>query len=183
MDLQTFKDLLEVQRNSHSLPLVVSPLNPLRALMPPQYWKTISDADLPLPKVQWNFRRPLPSPALRLRFHSRKICDPVLERLSAVALFTGKVCLRCRICSHDSLFKRLLLFNHFVTRADVLFESALSLLPPDDDYQMDEASDDDCFPRGVLLKDRDDFDDDDRAMEEDPLIVDHPTETYPFHLF
>ncbi|KAJ7470894.1 hypothetical protein FB451DRAFT_1252506 [Mycena latifolia] len=180
-DERAFRHLCEVQRRkTPRLPLIVSPFNPLRAFMPPLYWNTVAAKMPPLPKVKWNFTKPLPSPALRPKLHSRKACDPYAERLSAKAIFTGTIPPRCRICSQDTLLKRLLLFNHWAARADFIFESALSLILPDD-YEMEY----DSSPKGVLLKDRDDFDDADRAMDETPLIAERPADTYslPLPLF
>ncbi|KAJ7676276.1 hypothetical protein B0H17DRAFT_127007 [Mycena rosella] len=159
-------------KNPH-LPLIPSPFSPLRSLMPPLYWKSLNKP--PLQKAQWNFTKPLPSPALPPRFHSRKVCDPLVERLSAKTLFTGKFRLRCRACSQDTLLKRLLLINHWAARAEHIFEHALSLISDPDDPMVEV---DEGYPQGVFLKDRDDFDDTDGAMDEEPLITERPMDTY-----
>ncbi|KAF8207032.1 hypothetical protein K438DRAFT_420429 [Mycena galopus ATCC 62051] len=166
------------------IPLVVSLSNPLRALMPPMYWKSIgTPANKPFQKVVWNFQRPLPSPALPTKLRSRKRCDTAAEPLSLKAFLTGKLRSHCRVCSKDTLLKRLLLARHWASESneDAVFESALSLVH--DDYEMghnDAALDDSSFPETVLLRDRDDFDDgdDDRPMEDAPT-----TKCYQLRLF
>lgn len=115
-------------------------------------------------------------------------CDKAAEHFSARAVFTGKLRHHCRACKDDTLLKRLLRFNYWITCADGLFESALSSITPDededDDWEMDIVSADDGFPQGVFLRDQDDFDDDDRAMADTPLIVERPPEcSYPLRLF
>lgn len=70
---RTFLRLWRTQKRSNpQLPLIVSPLNPLRAFMPPLYWKSIPLQKTPFQKVEWKFTKPLPSPALRPRLRSRK---------------------------------------------------------------------------------------------------------------
>ncbi|KAJ6553489.1 hypothetical protein DFH09DRAFT_585600 [Mycena vulgaris] len=182
---RTFLQLWSAQkRNNPHLPVIVSPLNPLRAFMPPLHWQFINVKRRPFQKTQWNFTKPLPSPALRPKLRSRKACDAASERLSAKAIFTGKFRPHCRLCSQDTLLKRLLLFNHWVARVDLIFESALLLIKPDDDdYEMGDAPVDDDFPQAVFLKDRDDFDDDDLTMDEDPLIAERHADSYALRLF
>lgn len=68
----SFLRLWGAQKHNPYLPLVFSPFNPLRTLMPPLFWKSISTTNRPFAKVQWNFQKPLPSPALRTRLRSRK---------------------------------------------------------------------------------------------------------------
>jgi hypothetical protein len=59
------------KRNNPHLPLVFSPFNPLRALMPPLYWNSVNTTNEKFPKVEWNYKRPLPS-TLRTNLRSRK---------------------------------------------------------------------------------------------------------------
>ncbi|KAF7375268.1 hypothetical protein MSAN_00413500 [Mycena sanguinolenta] len=169
------------KRTNPYLPLVVSFFNPLRALMPPLHWKSINTAELnkPFAKIEWNFQRPLPSPALRTKLRSREYarCDAAAERLSIKGFLTGKLQSHCRDCSKDTLLKRLLLVRHWASELskDALFESALSLIHDDDDYEMgdDDARLDDCFPEGVHLRDRNgSADDDDRLMDDAPSTLD-----------
>jgi hypothetical protein len=70
---RAFSQIWDAQRrNNPYLPLVLSPFNPLRPFMPPMFWKSISTKDRPFPKVEWNFRRPLPSPTLQTKLRTRK---------------------------------------------------------------------------------------------------------------
>ncbi|KAJ7189828.1 hypothetical protein B0H12DRAFT_1246512 [Mycena haematopus] len=162
------------KRKNPYLPLVVSLFDPLRAFMPPLHWKTINAAVInkPSPKVEWNFQRPLPSPALRTKLRTRKQCDAAAERLSIKGILTGKLRPHCRVCSKDTLLKRLLLVRHWASEssADALFESALSLVHEEEGAN--DATLDDSFPEAVLLRDRHDLVDDDRPMDDAPSIVD-----------
>jgi len=181
---RTFLRLWSAEKHKNPyLPRVVSPPNPLRALMPPMYWQSVNTTrNRSLQKVEWNFRRPLPSPALPTKLRSRKQCDAAGERLSSKAVYAGKLRRHCRVCSQDTLLKQLLLVRHWASRADAIFECALSLIHADDDCEMGDATLDDCFPETVL-RDRDDFDDDDRSMDDAPLIVDRHSDCYPLRLF
>ncbi|KAJ6577523.1 hypothetical protein B0H19DRAFT_562377 [Mycena capillaripes] len=181
---RSFLRLWGAQKHSNPhLPLVFSTFNPLRTLMPPLFWKSISTTNRPFAKVEWNFQKPLLSPALRTRLRSRKDCDLAGERLSSRAFYSGKLRHHCRVCSKDTLLKRLLLVRHWASRADAMFESALSLLNAEDDFEMADTTLDDSFPEGVLLRDRDDFDDDDGLMNDAPLIVERHSECYSLRLF
>ncbi|KAJ7760666.1 hypothetical protein DFH07DRAFT_429003 [Mycena maculata] len=179
-----FRELwgVEKAKNPH-LPLVISPFNPLRAWMPALYWKSVTMSQAPSLKVEWNFKKPLPSPSLRPKLRSRKNCDVVGLGLSARAIFAGKLRHHCRACAEDGLLKRLLRYNYSSARADNMLESALAIISDDDDCEMDDASADDGFPEGVFLRDQDDFDDDDRSMDDVPLIVERPAESYLLRLF
>jgi hypothetical protein len=111
-----------------------------------------------------------------------RACDAAVERLSAKAIFAGKFRHHCRVCRHDSLLKRLLLFNHSIARGDHIFESALLLLKSDGDCEMEDAPVDD-FPQDIRLNDRHDFEEED-PMDEDPLITEkRREESYPLRLF
>ncbi|KAJ7643243.1 hypothetical protein B0H17DRAFT_459924 [Mycena rosella] len=161
-DNATFLHLWTAQKlkNPH-LPLIPSPFSPLRSLMPPLYWKSLNKP--PLQKFQWNFTKPLPSPALRPRFHSRKVCDPLVECLSAKTLFTGKFRPRCRACSQDTSSGSCSSITGPPARStSSSTRSPLSLIP---DGDPDDSSDpmaevDEGYPQGVF---RDDFDDTDGA--------------------
>ncbi|KAF7317144.1 hypothetical protein HMN09_00449100 [Mycena chlorophos] len=175
-------------RNPH-LPLVVSPLNPLREAMPPFYWRSVVPAISSTrtstglgARIVWNIKKPLPSPALRTKLRSRHACDAAGEFLSARQLFSGKLRHHCPVCAKDGLCKRLLLMNHWVERAEVEFDRAL------DNMELDvEMTPVEELPKRVLLKDRDDFDEavspEERAMDEDPLIVERDPECHSLPLF
>ncbi|KAJ7183266.1 hypothetical protein C8R46DRAFT_1066423 [Mycena filopes] len=166
------------KKNPH-LPLVVSPFNPLRADMPPSYWKSVNTTTKSFDKIVWNIKRPLPSPAVPTRLRSRKGCDMAGERLLPRAVLTGKLRHHCRVCGSDGLWKRLLLVNYWGTRADAMFEDALRQVKTDDDDE--EMAD--SFPEAGLLRDRHDFDDEDDDPMDDPLVVERHSDCYPWRLF
>ncbi|KAF7327714.1 hypothetical protein MKEN_00350900 [Mycena kentingensis (nom. inval.)] len=185
------------QHNPH-LPLIPSPLNPLREAMPPFYWRSVVPSISAGgagggARVGWNIKRPLPSPTLRTKLHSRRDCDIAGEHLSARQFFSGKLRNHCRVCAKDSLHKRVLLFNYWIERADAVFEEALGLVREEVeviDVEMVEwtPGTEEEIPKCVLLRDRDDFDDVDedgspRAMEEDPLIIERHPECHTLRLF
>ncbi|KAJ7056711.1 hypothetical protein C8F01DRAFT_1154647 [Mycena amicta] len=166
-----FRQWREQKRQHPRLPLVVSPLNPLRDAMPS--WISSSKSSTGIgPRAQWNIKKPLPLPtALR----TRRACDEAGEHCTARQFFSGKLRHHCSVCAKDSLHKRLLLFNYWVDRADAELEDALQL----EDIEMVPV---DEFPKCVFLRDRDDFDDE-AAMEEDPLIIERHPECHSLRLF
>ncbi|KAJ7036862.1 hypothetical protein C8F04DRAFT_1094622 [Mycena alexandri] len=170
----TSLDLWKAQRRGNPyLPLMVSLFNPLRAVMPPSYWKSVNTTTKPFDKVVWNIKKPLPSPALRTKLRSRKDCDVASESYSPKAFLTGKLRHHCRVCGRDSLLKRLLLVHYWAARDD-----ALSLANAGDDDKMAVS-----FPESVFLRDRHDFDDFDDDPMDDPLVVERHPECYPLRLF
>ncbi|KAJ7039706.1 hypothetical protein C8F04DRAFT_1086336 [Mycena alexandri] len=171
---QTSLDLWKAQRRGNPyLPLMVSLFNPLRAVMPPSYWKSVNTTTKPFDKVVWNIKKPLPSPALRTKLRSRKDCDVASESYSPKVFLTGKLRHHCRVCGRDSLLKRLLLVHYWAARDD-----ALSLANAGDDDKMAVS-----FPESVFLRDRHDFDDFDDDPMDDPLVVERHPECYPLRLF
>ncbi|KAJ7148939.1 hypothetical protein C8R43DRAFT_1007722 [Mycena crocata] len=173
------------KRSNPHLPLMVSPLNPLRASMPPLYWKSVITNKLPSQreKVEWNFKSPLPSPVLQPKTRSRRYCDEAAEHFSAKAIFTGKLRKHCRDCNRDSLLKRVLAYNHYIVRLDG-FEAVISEMEACvDNCDMNDAPVDDGFPQGVFLRDRDDFEDDDETMDDTPFIEERQADCYSLRLF
>ncbi|KAJ6461106.1 hypothetical protein C8R45DRAFT_1220982 [Mycena sanguinolenta] len=161
------------KRHNPHLSLVLSNLNPLRALLPAVDWKTTNTANRPFPKAGWNFRRPLSPPA---EWRTRKGCDAAGERLSVEVFFKGGLRYHCRVCNKDSLLKRLLLVRHWAAKTDAMLKSAASRTHDDDETI---NGPDTVFPR-----DLDDFDSDDGDWDERPLIdYRSPTPCYPLRLF
>ncbi|KAJ7244414.1 hypothetical protein B0H12DRAFT_1129462 [Mycena haematopus] len=168
---------IQKHHNPH-LSLVLSHFNPLRALLSHVDWKFINTTNRPFGKVGWNFKRPLRSPA-RLRI--RKECDTAGERLSMEDVFSGGLRYHCRVCSKDTLLKRLLLVRHWAAKADAVYKSELSRMHKGDDG---ETTNNDC-PQTVFPRDLDDFEDGDGwPADEGPLIDYHSaTQSYPLRLF
>ncbi|KAJ7671484.1 hypothetical protein DFH06DRAFT_1319657 [Mycena polygramma] len=167
---------MQKRRNPH-LPLVLSAFNPSNAPgTPPLYWKSINPRTGPFQNVKWNIDRPHRPPT---KTRSRKDCDLAGQYLPREAVYRGKLRHHCRICGKDSLLKRLLLVRHWASMAYAMYKS-ISTLPlpvpvPDDDAEMGDAAWD-SFPRDVLLRELDDFDDDEGSMYDDPLIVEQDSE-------
>ncbi|KAJ7746298.1 hypothetical protein B0H16DRAFT_1556925 [Mycena metata] len=172
---RAFLDLWTVQRRTNPhLPLIVSLFNPLRAVMPPSYWKSVDTTTKPLDKIVWNIKKPLPSRTLRTKLRSRRDCDVAGESCSPKAFLAGKLRHHCRVCGKDSLLKRLLLVHYWAAR-----NNALPLANAgDDDHEMTDG-----FPEPVFLRDRHDFDDFDDDPMDDPLVVERHPECYPLRLF
>ncbi|KAJ7220208.1 hypothetical protein GGX14DRAFT_433840 [Mycena pura] len=59
------------KRHNPHLSVVPSRFNPLRNAMPPMYWRSF-DPNHGQTRVEWNYERPLPSPALQTKLRSRK---------------------------------------------------------------------------------------------------------------